>query len=53
MSKEQLLQFIIEEEARLWAEYKELRDTYGYDDKATRYAAAQWNAILTLLDDVK
>lgn len=53
MNKEQLLQFITEEEARLWKEYTELRDAYGYDHKATRYASAKWNAILTLLDEVK
>jgi len=50
MKTEQILNMIKDEEQRLYAEYLELRDAFGNDDKATRYAAAQWNAISNLLE---
>ena len=53
MNKEQILDFIRQQEQELYAEYLELRRDYGYEDKATRYAAAQWNAVLTILDKIE
>lgn len=53
MNKEQILDFIRQQEQELYAEYLELRRDYGYEDKATRYAAAQWNAINNLLETIE
>lgn len=55
MTKEQILELIKAEEQRLYAEYLELREAlaFGNDDRATRYAAAQWNAVLTLLEKIE
>ena len=53
MNKEQILDFIRQQEQELYAEYLELRRDYGYEDKATRYAGAQWNAVLTILDKIE
>jgi hypothetical protein len=53
MNKEQILELIRKQEQELYSEYLELRYDYGYEDKATRYAAAQWNALLTILDKIE
>jgi len=53
MKTEQILNTIKAEEQRLYAEYLELREAFGNDDRATRYAAAQWNAVLTLLEKIE
>ena len=53
MNKEQILDLIRKQEQELYTEYLELRRDYGYEDKATRYAAAQWNAVLTILDKIE
>jgi hypothetical protein len=53
MNKEQILDLIRKQEQELYSEYLELRRDYGYEDKATRYAAAQWNAVLTILDKIE
>lgn len=53
MKNEQILNMIKAEEQRLYAEYLELREAFGNDDRATRYAAAQWNAVLTLLEKIE
>jgi len=53
MNKEQILDLIRKQEQELYSEYLELRRDYGYEDKATRYAAAQWNAVLTILDNIE
>ena len=52
MTKEQIIQLIKDEEQRLYAEYLELRDSFGKHE-ATRYASAQWNAVLTLLEQIE
>lgn len=53
MKNEQILNTIKAEEQRLYAEYLELREAFGNDDRATRYASAQWNAVLTLLEQIE
>ena len=53
MKKEQIIQLIKAEEQRLYAEYLELREAFGNDDRSTRYAATQWNAVLNLLDQIE
>lgn len=53
MTKEQIIQLIKDEEQRLYAEYLELREAFGNDDRATRYASAQWNAVLILLEQIE
>ena len=53
MKNEQILNMIKAEEQRLYAEYLELCEAFGNDDRATRYAAAQWNAVLTLLEKIE
>jgi hypothetical protein len=53
MNKEQILDLIRKQEQELYSQYLELRYDYGYEDKATRYAGAQWNAITTILDKIE
>ena len=53
MTKEQIIQLIKDEEQRLYAEYLELREAFGNDDRSTRYASAQWNAVLNLLEQIE
>ena len=53
MTKEQIIQLIKDEEQRLYAEYLELREAFGNDDRSTRYAATQWNAVLNLLEQIE
>ena len=53
MNKEQLLELIQNQEAELYQDLLEMRHRFGADDKATRYAAAQWAAINNLLDTIQ
>jgi hypothetical protein len=53
MNKQQILDLIRKQEQELYSEYLELRRDYGYEHIATRYAAAQWNAVLTILDKIE
>ena len=53
MNKEQILDLIRKQEQELYSQYLELRYDYGYEDKDTRYAGAQWNAITTILDKIE
>jgi hypothetical protein len=53
MTKEQILDLIKSQEAELYQDFLEMRQRFGADDKSTRYAAAQWNAISNLLDTIQ
>jgi hypothetical protein len=53
MTKERILEIIKAEETELYNEFTELRETYGVNDKSTRVAAQQWNAVLTLLQKIE
>ena len=50
MNKEQIIEFIRQQEVEMYKEYKELRAEYGADHAASRQASAQWNAVSTLLE---
>ena len=53
MTKEQILELIKSQEAELYQDFLEMRQRFGADDKSTRYAAAQWNAISNLLETIE
>lgn len=53
MTKEQLIDLIRSQEAEMYQDLLEMRHRFGADDKATRYAAAQWAAINNLLDTIQ
>ena len=53
MTKEQILDLIRSQEAEMYQDLLYMRNRFGADDKSTRYAAAQWNAISNLLDTIQ
>lgn len=53
MNKEQIIELIRSQEAELYQDFLEMRQRFGADDKSTRYAAAQWNAISNLLETIE
>ena len=54
MNKEQILDFIRQQEQELYAEYLEIRKNFDFEDNHyTRYAAAQWNAVLNILEKIE
>lgn len=53
MTKEQILDLIRSQEAEMYQDLLYMRERFGADDKATRYAAAQWAAINNLLDTIE
>ena len=53
MTKEEILDLIRNEEAELYFQLLELREMYGVNDRSTKHAGAQWNAITTLLDKIE
>jgi hypothetical protein len=36
-----------------YSEYTEMRLAFGSDDRGARHSAAQWNAVLTILEKVE
>lgn len=53
MSKEQIIKMIKDEEKLLYLEFTELRRMYGREHESTKYAAAQWNAVLGILENIE
>lgn len=53
MNKEQIIKLIKKEEAQLYLEFTELRRMYGRNHESTIYAAAQWNAVLGILETIE
>jgi len=53
MTKEQIIELIRSQEAEMYQDLLYMRERFGADDKATRYAAAQWAAINNLLDTIQ
>lgn len=53
MTKDEILELIRNEEAELYFQLLELREMYGVNDRSTKYAGAQWNAITTILDKIE
>jgi hypothetical protein len=53
MNKEQIIEFIKKEEQHLYLEFTELRRMYGREHESTKYAAAQWNAVLCILENIE
>ena len=53
MNKEQIIKFIKDEEKSLYFEFTELRRMYGREHESTKYAAAQWNAVLGILENIE
>lgn len=53
MDKEQILELIKREEECLYFEFTELREIHGREHEYTKYASAQWNAVLTLLEQIE
>ena len=53
MNKEQIIEFIKKEEQQLYLEFTELRRMYGREHESTKYAAAQWNAVLGILENIE
>lgn len=52
MSKEELLDFIRNQEREMWQEYLELRQAFGPDDNGTKHSGTQWAAVSSLLDKI-
>ena len=53
MNKEQILDLIRKQEAEMYTELLEMRTAFGPEDRGTRHAAAQWNAINNLLETIE
>jgi hypothetical protein len=53
MSKEQILDLIRSKEAEMYQELLDMRESFGPNDRGTRFAAAQWAAINNLLDTIQ
>ena len=53
MTKEQIIQLIKTEEECLYFEFTELRELHGRSADCTLYAAAQWNAVLGILEKIE
>lgn len=53
MTKDEILELIRNEEAELYFQLLELREMYGVNDRSTKHAGAQWNAITTILDKIE
>ena len=53
MTKDEILELIRNEEAELYFQLLEQRDSFGANDKGTMHTAAQWFAITTLLDKIE
>lgn len=53
MTKEQIIKFIKDEEKLLYLEFTELRKMYGREHESTRFASAQWNAVLAILENIE
>lgn len=53
MNKEQIIKFIKDEEKLLYLEFTELRRMYGREHESTKFASAQWNAVLGILENIE
>ena len=53
MTKEEIIKFIKDEEKLLYLEFTELRKMYGREHESTRFASAQWNAVLGILENIE
>ena len=53
MTKEQIIDLIRSQEAEMYQELLDMRESFGPDDRGTRFAAAQWNAISNLLETIQ
>lgn len=53
MNKEQIIKFIKDEEKLLYIEFTELRRMYGREHESTKFASAQWNAVLGILESIE
>ena len=53
MTKEEILELLKKAENDHYNDYLELREALGPEDRSTRYSAAQWNAITTILDKIE
>jgi hypothetical protein len=52
MSKEELLDFIRNQEREMWQEYLELRQAFGPEDNGAKHSGTQWAAVSSLLDKI-
>lgn len=50
---EEIVEIIQAKEKALSHEYLEMLKEYGPNDTGTRYAAAQWNAVQTILEKIE
>lgn len=53
MTKEQIIDLIRSQEAEMYQELLDMRESFGPDDRGTRHSAAQWNAISNLLETIE
>ena len=53
MNKEQIIQLIKDEEKQLYLEFTELRRMYGREHESTKFASAQWNAVIGILENIE
>jgi hypothetical protein len=53
MTKEQIIDLIRSQEAEMYQELLDMRKSFGPNDRGTLHAAAQWNAVLTILDKIE
>lgn len=50
---EEIVAMIQAKEKALYQQYSEMLKEYGPNDTGTRYAAAQWNAVQTILENIE
>jgi hypothetical protein len=53
MTKEQILDLIRSQEAEMYQELLDMRESFGPNDRGTLHSAAQWNAISNLLETIQ
>jgi hypothetical protein len=53
MTKEQIIDLIRSQEAEMYQELLDMRESFGPDDRGTLHSAAQWNAISNLLETIQ
>ena len=53
MTKEQMIEIILNEERELYSTYRESLDAFGTNDAATTHAITRWVVIANLLQTLK
>ena len=51
--EQQIIELIKAQAEDHYFEYTEMRKAFGADDRGARHSAAQWNAVITILEKVE